>query len=178
MCLQCAEIGGKYLSDEAAGNISTLFDVGGVVGGIIAGHMSDKLNARATIATLFTWGAVPTMALYRVFGGGSLLVNVILLIISGFFVNGPYALITTAVSADLGMHERVKGNARALATVSAIIDGTGSLGAALGPLFTGYISQLFGWNYVFLMLTISNFISGLFLLKHVTLELKTWSLSR
>lgn len=43
-------------------------------------------------------------------------------------VNGPYSLITTAVSADLGTHPCLHGNAKALATVSAIIDGTGSIG--------------------------------------------------
>ncbi|KAJ6711939.1 MAJOR FACILITATOR SUPERFAMILY TRANSPORTER 16 ISOFORM B [Salix purpurea] len=46
--------------------------------------------------------------------------------VAGFFVSGPNALITTAVSADLGTYG-------ALATVTAIIDGTGSIGAALGP---------------------------------------------
>ena len=32
------------------------------------------------------------------------------------------------------------GNEKALATVTAIIDGMGSIGAAIGPLLTGYIS--------------------------------------
>lgn len=49
----------------------------------------------------------------------------------GFFVNGPYALITTAVSADLGTHKILRGNAKALSTVTAIIDGTGSIGQYL-----------------------------------------------
>ena len=51
-----------------------------------------------------------------------------LLMATGALVNGPYALITTAVSADLGTHKSLRGNARALATVTAIIDGTGSIG--------------------------------------------------
>lgn len=51
--------------------------------------------------------------------------------VCGFFVNGPYALITTAVSADLGTHEVLKGNSKALSTVTAIIDGTGSIGLYL-----------------------------------------------
>ena len=39
------------------------------------------------------------------------------------------------------------GNEKALATVTAIIDGMGSIGAAIGPLMTGYISGegLGGW---------------------------------
>lgn len=167
------EIDGEYLSDETAGNLSTLFDVGGVMGGVLAGHMSDKLNARATTAALFTYGAIPAMAMYRAYGGTSLWLNVGLLVVVGVFVNGPYSLITTAVSADLGTHERVQGNARALATVTAIIDGTGSLGAAMGPLITGYVSHGMGWNAVFGMLTISAFVSGFLLTKQVALELKS-----
>ncbi|CAN0902537.1 Putative glycerol-3-phosphate transporter 1 [Linum grandiflorum] len=46
-------IDGKYLSTETAGNLSTLFDVGGVVGGILAGHISDRLDARAITAASF-----------------------------------------------------------------------------------------------------------------------------
>ncbi|KAK8513105.1 hypothetical protein V6N12_037597 [Hibiscus sabdariffa] len=46
-------IEGKYLSDETAGNLSTFFDVGGVLGGILAGHISDRLDARAITAATF-----------------------------------------------------------------------------------------------------------------------------
>ena len=45
----------------------------------------------------------------------------------GVLVSGPYALITSAISAELGTHERLRGS-KALATVSAIINGTGSVG--------------------------------------------------
>ena len=51
-----------------------------------------------------------------------------LLILCGALVNGPYGLITTAVSADLGTHQSLRGNSKALSTVTAIIDGTGSIG--------------------------------------------------
>lgn len=54
--------------------------------------------------------------------------SIFLLINAGFLVNGPYALITTSVSAELGQHSSLEGNAKALATVTAIIDGTGSIG--------------------------------------------------
>jgi len=52
----------------------------------------------------------------------------VLLAVCGSLVNGPYCLITTAVSADLGTHPSLQGNKMALATVTAIIDGTGSMG--------------------------------------------------
>jgi OPA family glycerol-3-phosphate transporter-like MFS transporter 1/2 len=68
------------------------------------------------------------MFIYEDYGADGFATNVVLLIVVGFLVNGPYALITTAVSADLGTHHSLEGNAKALATVSAIIDGTGSVG--------------------------------------------------
>ncbi|KAL0324520.1 UNVERIFIED_CONTAM: putative glycerol-3-phosphate transporter 1 [Sesamum calycinum] len=140
-------IEGRYLSNEESGNLSTLFDVGGVVGGILAGHISDRLGARAITAASFMYCAIPALFFYRSYGHVSMTLNIILMLITGMFVNGPYALITTAVSADLGTHSSLKGNSKALATVTAIIDGTGSIGAAIGPLLTGYISTK-SWSAV------------------------------
>ncbi|MFS7958528.1 putative ABC-type glycerol 3-phosphate transporter [Helianthus anomalus] len=162
-------INGEYLSSTAAGNLSTLFDVGGVVGGILAGHISDRLDARAITAASFTYCAIPALYLYRSYGHLSMSINIILMLIIGMFINGPYALITTAVSADLGTHESLKGNSKALATVTAIIDGTGSIGAAIGPVLTGYISTQ-SWSAVFTMLMLSAFVAGLFLTKLVVAE--------
>uniref|UniRef100_A0A0C9RWG8 TSA: Wollemia nobilis Ref_Wollemi_Transcript_8812_3231 transcribed RNA sequence n=1 Tax=Wollemia nobilis TaxID=56998 RepID=A0A0C9RWG8_9CONI len=164
-------IGGKYVSVKSSGDLSTLFDLGGVVGGILAGHISDRLNARAITAASFMYCAIPALFLYRLYGGVSMTVNIMLMMIAGLFVNGPYALITTAVSADLGTHSSLKGNSRALATVTAIIDGTGSVGAALGPLLTGFISTN-GWNGVFTMLMISALVSGLLLTRLVIAEIR------
>lgn len=62
--------------------------------------------------------------------------NMLLLVLVGLLVNGPYALITTAVSAELGTHRSLEGNSKALATVTAIIDGTGSIGKFKLKLFT------------------------------------------
>lgn len=97
-------------------------------------------------------------------------VNIVLMMIAGLFVNGPYALITTAVSADLGTHSSLRGDARALATVAAIIDGTGSVGAALGPLLTGFLSTR-GWDAVFVMLMVGALVAGLLLSRLVITEL-------
>lgn len=162
-------VNGKYLSSEMAGNLSTLFDVGGVLGGILAGHISDRLDARAITAASFMYCAIPALFFYRSYGHLSLALNTALMFITGMFVNGPYALITTAVSADLGTHSSLKGNSRALATVTAIIDGTGSVGAAIGPLLTGYISAT-SWTAVFTMLMAAALISGLLLTRLVVAE--------
>ncbi|KAH7285277.1 hypothetical protein KP509_33G020300 [Ceratopteris richardii] len=165
------EINGEYLSDSTAGNLSTVFDIGGTLGGILAGYISDKLNARAIVAASFTYLALPALLMYRMYGSETFWLNALLLFLAGVCVNGPYALITTAVAADLGTHESLKGSSKALATVTAIIDGTGSIGAAIGPLLTGYISKT-GWNSVFIMLILSAVFSGLLITGLVVEEVK------
>jgi hypothetical protein len=37
------------LSSKQAGDLSILFDVGGVAGGVLAGHLSDKTGANALV---------------------------------------------------------------------------------------------------------------------------------
>ncbi|KAJ1411938.1 Sugar phosphate transporter [Sesbania bispinosa] len=165
-------IDGKYLSSETSGTLSTLFDVGGVLGGVLAGHISDRLDARAITAASFMYCAIPALFFYRSYGHVSLIVNGALMFVTGMFVNGPYALITTAVSADLGTHKSLRGNSRALATVTAIIDGTGSIGAAIGPLLTGYISAR-SWSAVFTMLMAAALVAGLLLTRLVMAEVAT-----
>ncbi|KAF2315769.1 hypothetical protein GH714_040307 [Hevea brasiliensis] len=139
-------INGKYLSSGTAGNLSTLFDVGGVIGGILAGHISDRLDARAITAASFMYCAIPALLLPKLWT---------------YFLG--------SVSADLGTHSSLKGNSRALATVTAIIDGTGSVGAAIGPLLTGYISEK-SWSAVFTMLMGAALIAGLLLTRLVMAE--------
>ncbi|XP_038988231.1 putative glycerol-3-phosphate transporter 5 isoform X1 [Phoenix dactylifera] len=156
-------VAGEHLSHKTAGILSTIFDIGGVFGGISAGFISDSLGVRALTSVLFLMFSIPSLILYRIYGSVSMHLNIGLMFLSGYFVNGPYSLITTAVAADLGTQDTIKGNSRALATVTAIIDGTGSVGAALGPLLTGYISTR-GWNSVFLMLIFSTSLAIMFLI--------------
>lgn len=167
-----ADIGGSYLSDASSGRLSTLFDIGGVAGGMLAGALSDHFVAPATTAAGFMYAAIPCLWVYFLWGHVSLGLNIVLMVLAGVCVNGPYALITTAVSADLGKKGSLN-NSRATAIVTAIIDGSGSVGAAIGPLLTGWISQAGkgqGWRFVFYMLMLSALAAALLLSKLVRQE--------
>uniref|UniRef100_A0A8C1ZN37 Solute carrier family 37 member 1 n=1 Tax=Cyprinus carpio TaxID=7962 RepID=A0A8C1ZN37_CYPCA len=147
-----------HLDAKKAGDLSTLFDVGGIVGGILAGVLSDKMGKRATTCAVMLLLAAPTLYGFSMMSQFGLGPTIGMLLVCGGLVNGPYALITTAVSADLGTHKSLKGNARALSTVTAIIDGTGSVGAAVGPLLAGLLSAQ-GWDQVFYMLMTADFLA-------------------
>eukprot|EP00099_Drosophila_melanogaster_P025968 NP_726048.1 major facilitator superfamily transporter 16, isoform B [Drosophila melanogaster] len=146
------------LGPELSADLSTLFDVGGILGAIAAGYLSDVSGMSATVCTGMLFVASPILLMYQQYGALSMTISIVLLIVVGIFVNGPYALITTSVSAELGQHSSLEGNANALATVTAIIDGTGSIGAAVGPLLAGLISTA-GWQYVFHMLIAADIIA-------------------
>lgn len=58
-------------------------------------------------------------------------------------------MISSSVVADLGKSDKLKGNAEALATVTGIIDGTGSCGSAIGQFMIPNLQHWYGWNSVF-----------------------------
>ncbi|XP_046979376.1 glucose-6-phosphate exchanger SLC37A2 isoform X3 [Schistocerca americana] len=157
------------LGATLSADVSTLFDVGGIIGGIAAGVISDYTGMSAVTCAGMLVVAIPLMFVYDEYGSASVEINIFLLIVVGILVNGPYSLITTAVSADLGTHESLKGSSRALATVTAIIDGTGSIGAAVGPLLAGVIYS-YGWESVFYMLMASDVLALLLLVRLVIKE--------
>lgn len=71
----------------------------------------------------------------------------ILMFFLGFFISGLNNMISASCSADLGKQEALKGNARAISTVTGIIDGTGTLGSAAGQFIVGVTQAKWGWYY-------------------------------
>lgn len=157
------------LSPEDSARLSMTFDIGGIVGAIAIGVISDASSMPASTCVGMLFVAAPLLFIYETYGALSWVINVLLLFLLGLFVNGPYALITTSVSAELGQHKSLEGNGKALATVTSIIDGTGSIGAAVGPLIAGLV-QAGGWQNVFYMLITSNIMAMVFLFRLVRKE--------
>ena len=113
-----------------AATLSTIFDYGGIVGGIVAGLLTDRTGMSATTCSLMLIVAIPFLFLYNSLVGSLCPIdiyfptldddtlaldgwpvhdscyrwNCVVLFMVGVLVNGPYALITTAVSAGLGQH--------------------------------------------------------------------------
>ncbi|XP_025074988.1 glucose-6-phosphate exchanger SLC37A2 isoform X2 [Pogonomyrmex barbatus] len=161
-------------SATVSADLSVLFDVGGIIGAITAGVLSDYSGMSAlTCAAMFGF-AFPALFIYDYIGNTGLGINIVLLLIGGLLVNGPYALITTAVSAELGTHPSLGENSKALATVTAIIDGTGSIGAAVGPLLAGVVSRWSGWHNVFYMLMCADLLALLLLSRLVYRDIRSY----
>jgi MFS transporter, OPA family, solute carrier family 37 (glycerol-3-phosphate transporter), member 1/2 len=135
--------------------------------------VSDATGGSATICGVMFVFAAPSLYLMLLYADTSVSVLIPLLLVSGLLINGPYALITTAVSTDLGTHPSLTGNSKALATVTAIIDGTGSMGAAFGPLAIGLIIGK-GWDLMFYFLIAAQIVALLCLSRLIYREVKGW----
>jgi len=75
--------------------------------------------------------------------------NGIVMGITGAFIGGPANMISAAITADLGRQDILAGNDQALSTVTGIVDGTGSFGAAIGQILIPVIQKGLDWSYVF-----------------------------
>jgi sugar phosphate permease len=89
----------------------------------------------------------------------------------GFLVGGPNSIITSAVAADLADSPEIKGNAKALGTLTGMINGVGSLVAATGLLYvTSWIDYL-GWKRLWYSLIVCAIIGSLTLSHQVYKEI-------
>ena len=70
--------------------------------------------------------------------------------ITGLFIGGPANMISAAITADLGRQEVLAASDQALSTVTGIVDGTGSFGAAIGQVLIPVIQKAWNdWRFVF-----------------------------
>eukprot|EP00117_Sycon_ciliatum_P023620 scpid70190/ scgid20030/ Sugar phosphate exchanger 2; Solute carrier family 37 member 2; cAMP-inducible protein 2 len=160
-------VDGHSLSEEHSAFYSSLFDVGGIIGGAALGYVSDRTGASAIPSVIMLLLSIPSLYIFNTYGGDSLGALLGLMALTGALLNGPYSLITTAVAAELGTHEVLGENQKAKATVAAIIDGTGSIGAAIGPYVVGVALQdaTNPWPIVINTCMAASLLSALFLVR-------------
>ena len=129
----------EFLDDEfnfggqKNANISTMNDVGGLIGSFTIGYISDLTYSKRSPSTLVAlilscviWYTLT--AKYDSLNYTSLMLS---FLFYGFFMQGVTNTIAATCSADIGKAIPNK-NCKAVSTVTGIIDGMGSVGAAIG----------------------------------------------
>ncbi|ETV99994.1 hypothetical protein H310_07442 [Aphanomyces invadans] len=152
------------MDDAKADLYSMLYDAGQMTGGFLGGYVTDKAGIRSPIVAVMIFTAT---GLLHLFQGASHAQTSVLLVATGFLLGGPANLISTAISADLGTHDSLRQDTMALSTVTGIIDGTGSVGAAIVQFLVGYLSNCHPvddhtectWGPVFMLLQVSGALS-------------------
>ena len=145
MFFQLPVILSSHFSPSTSNTISSLYSLGMMPGGVVCGWVSDLYGGRrACVIATFMTILVPLLLVFA-FYMDTLPITLLLglLCVMGCLVGGPNNIITSAVAADLAEDPSLHGNTRALGTVTGIINGSGSVTAALGQLM---IPVLYEWG--------------------------------
>lgn len=154
-----------------AGQLSVWYDVGSVVGGTAAGFLSDRFERRAVVhVPMLLLG----LGLLHLYGSGvvgqQVTGNAVLLGAIGVFSGGVAIVVPASVSVDLCRQDVIGANKGALSTVSGIVDGSGTLGAAVGQVIIPFLQVRYGWRSVFYLFEISTLLAIISLLPVLVAE--------
>jgi sugar phosphate permease len=130
-------------SQVTSGYLSTSFEIGGVLGSIGIGYLSDR-SARGRAAVVL--GSLVALACallgYAQLGSAGALAHFALMALIGALLFGPDALLSGAAAQDAA-------SPQAAATAVGIVNGMGSVGALLQGALTIGVQQAFGWHALF-----------------------------
>lgn len=163
------------VTPATAAGVSILYDLATLVGGPTCGYLVDRSGKPAMVIAIFSILA----ALPQFLVGGESLIKLpgespsippsvtVCILISGFLVGGILNVLSAAVCANLGGHG-------ATGTVTGIIDGVGSLGAAATQVLIPLIGvdDVKGWARVFGLLGLLMVVSAVTLFRIVWDELR------
>ena len=143
-----------------SGLISAFFELGGPLGVLFCGYMSDRVfHARRMPICVISLLAlsIVTFSFGASTGGGSVWMLGATLFAIGFLLFGPDSLIVATAAVDFGKKEGAS-------SAVGLINGFGSIGAVLGGALPGVISERYGWDVLFYGLGAAVLVAGLLLL--------------
>jgi sugar phosphate permease len=145
-------------AEGQAGYYSTSFEIGGVLGTVGLGALSDRLAraSRSFVCAVSLLGLAVALFAYAKLGGSSHGANFAVMAVVGALLYGPDTLLSGAAAQDLG-------GPKAAALAIGMINGFGSIGAVSQELVTRTVSRAYGWNAVFYVLLVSAVIAALLL---------------
>ncbi|GFS87117.1 glucose-6-phosphate exchanger SLC37A2, partial [Nephila pilipes] len=139
------EGGYKTLDEIALYNLPYI--IGGFIGGVLIGVLKDIFQKNALVCISFQVLSIPAIALQTAeFRGENKALDIFLQMILGLFVEAPVILLSTSVSVELGTHSILRRGHRGLATIASIVEGSGALGATIGPLIITAMTSTSKWN--------------------------------
>jgi MFS transporter, OPA family, sugar phosphate sensor protein UhpC len=135
---------GVGYDDDVAGYLSTAFEVGGVVGVIGIGTLSDRVRhvGRAGLAAISLLGLGAALLVCDAAAHAGLGATIAAFSLVGALLFGPDSLISGAAAQDAG-------GLYATSTATGFVNGMGSIGAILQGAITVWVSRAWGWTALF-----------------------------
>jgi len=142
-------------SVQASGYLSSLYELIGIAGAVLAGYASDRFSQsrRAPVSAIMLCGFAIVLMLEPTLTRFGLVGSAVAISLAGVFSFGPDTLLSGAGAQDIG-------EARAAATASGLVDGIGHLGAIFSPYVVVFVSQRYGWDQLFFALAGAAFLAA------------------
>jgi sugar phosphate permease len=143
---------------RTAGYLSSLYELVGIAGAVLAGYISDHFNQsrRAPVSVVMLCGLGCVMLAESKFASLGLTGVAIAISLAGLLSYGPDTLLSGAAAQDVG-------ETKSAATASGLIDGIGHLGALFSPYVVLYASERYGWKWLFIFLGVVSFLAAIVL---------------
>ena len=148
----------KGYTQVGAGAIVFWFEIGGMLGGVLAGWASDKICSgnRGPVTAIFCAFSILAIYSFKTTMAASPVIDALLIGMIGFLLFGPLILIGLA-AAELS-------HKKAAATATGFIGWIAYMGAASAGYPLGLITQAFGWDGFFFTLAICATLTTLLLI--------------
>lgn len=180
MFFQLPVILAANFDSSTANLISSLYSFGMMPGGFICGKCSDIYGGRRACVCATMMACLVPLLFYFAFYMDSMdiVFLLVLLCLMGTLVGGPNNIITSAVTADIADQF----GSKACGTITGIINGSGSITAAVGQLLIPVFSSWgeadgVGYRYVWLFLVFCTIVGTLCLWPKIKKELAPVSVS-
>jgi phosphoglycerate transporter family protein len=146
----------KGVSLMVAGGQAATFELAGLVGGLIAGWLSDRVfqGRRGPVSTLFMVLTAGALYLEWLIPAGYPWLDTLVLGAAGFFIYGPQVLAGVAAT-DFA-------SKRAAGVASGFIGVMASLGSCISGAGVGLIVDNYGWEAGFMLFVITGLIGAFF----------------
>jgi len=140
---------------QASGYLSSLYELIGIIGAVLAGYVSDRFNQsrRAPVSAIMLCGFGIVLLMEPALAQFGLIGTALAISCAGIFSFGPDTLLSGAGAQDIG-------EPKAAGTAAALVDGIGHLGAIFSPYVVVFVSERYGWDSLFFCLAGSAFLAG------------------
>jgi sugar phosphate permease len=147
------------LPADVSGYISSLFTVGGMIGTVLMGTLSDRVGKGNRGPFMIVSGLLLGILLFLsgFFPKDSVFFSVIFFTLAGVFVYGIYSILGGVTAIDFG-------GSAAPSTAAGIIDGIGYLAAALAGVLVAQMKQVAQWESLVFWFAVLTMIVALSLL--------------
>jgi sugar phosphate permease len=147
------------LSIDIVGYTVTAIPLGGIVGAIVTGWISDKTEkfGRMSIVYIMILSLSLLIVTFYNYSLYSLNFGILLLFLSGFSLYGPHVLLATTIPME-------QNEDYGTAKVAGFIDGIGYISLLFANPFVGWILDIYGWNSVITFWLINSLSSSLIII--------------